>query len=162
MRKQINRRDWDSITHKQRETRLRALTALRLMRVGKSLTGATKESNIAPRTFRRHAGNTITKKKGKWKAKTSDRISRRMTIFTRGKMVDIKVEDSKTASVIGKYHSAVGIFRQFGNPSKLKDFERITVKDVLGNQFPLETRPTKIVQILDAIERHDVPEIYAM
>ena len=159
--RQLSKRDWDALTHKQKERRLRALRALRSMREGESLTRVTKEMNISPETFRRHVGKVITKKKGRWKARKTDRISRKMTIFTKGRMMDIKIEDSRTASVIGRYGSAVAFFRQFGNTSNLKEFEGMTAKDVFGNTYTLETRPKKIVQILDAIEEPDVPVVYA-
>lgn len=159
--KPLRKKDWDQLTQKEKETRLKALNVLRMMREGRSLTKTSKETNISAATVKRHVGNTIVKKSGKWKPRKSDKISRRMTIFTRGKMLNIKIADTKTASVIGRYHSAVGVFRQFADKSKIKEFDSVFVKDVFGDEFPLETRTKKIVQILERMEEPEVPIVYA-
>ncbi|MGI0012890.1 MAG: helix-turn-helix transcriptional regulator, partial [Nitrososphaera sp.] len=103
---------WDNLTFRQKETRLRALEALSLMRKGKSMTAATKDTGIIPVTFKRHVGKPLDRKKGRWRAKNHDRISRVMTIFSNGKRYNIETKSSATASIIGRYNSAVGHFTQ--------------------------------------------------
>ncbi|OLD41854.1 MAG: hypothetical protein AUI60_00340 [Thaumarchaeota archaeon 13_1_40CM_2_39_4] len=163
--KKIARRNCNKLTFKQKETRLRALEALSLMRKNdKSLTTATKETGISHDTFKRHVGNAVSKatKHGKWKAGRIDRISRVMTIFSHGKRFNIETKDSKTASIIGRYNSAVAHYTQTGDPSNLDKLKGVVVKDASGKEYVLETRPRKVIAILERLEQPDVPTIYAI
>ena len=165
MTKKIARAKWDSLTFRQREARLRALEALGLMRnKGKSLTASTKETGISPTSFKRHVGTTVTKvrKSGKWKAKSEDSISRVMTIFSNGKRFNVETKDSKTASIIGKFNSAIGYFTTTGDASNLTKLKGTIVTDVSGREYVLETRPNKVISILERLEEPDVPTIYAI
>ncbi|MGI0016586.1 MAG: hypothetical protein ACREBU_24450 [Nitrososphaera sp.] len=160
--KKIARVDWDRLTFRQKETRLSAMEALGLMRKGKSLTAATKEIGIGPATFRRHVGKPLHKKSGRWKAKSHDRISRVMTIFSDGRRYNIETKSSATASIIGRYNSAVGHFTQTGDSANLTRMKGMVVKDSSGKKYLLETRPKKVIAILERLEEPDVPTIYAI
>ena len=85
-----------------------------------------------------------------------------MTIFSKGKRYNIEAESSSTASIIGRYNSAVGHYTQTGNPSNLNKLKGVTVKDASGKEYVLETRPRKVIAILERLEEPDVPTIYAI
>ena len=164
MRK-IARVDWYNLTFRQKETRLRSLEALSLMRKhNKSLTTATKETGICPVTFKRHVGSAVNKatKHGNWKAKRADRISRVITIFSNGRRHNLETRNSKTASIIGRFNSAVGHYSQTGDPSNLHKMKGMVVRDASGRKYLLEARPRKIIAILERLEEPDVPTIYAI
>lgn len=160
--KKIARAKWNSLTFRQREARLRALEALSLMRKGRSLTAAAKETGISPPTFKRHIGKPLQKRQGRWRVKSHDRISRVMTIFSKGKRYNIESRDSRTASVIGRYNSAVGHYTQTGDAANLQKLKGVAVKDAQGRSYILETRPSKVIRILERLEEPDVPTIYAI
>ena len=161
--KQLSSVAWENLTFRQREVRLRALEALNLMRKkGRPLTSSTKEIGISPDTFRRHVGNSVTKKKGRWQAKRHDRISRLMTIFSNGRRYNIETRNSKTASIIGRYNSAVGQYTQTGDPSNLQKMKGMVVRGESGKEFVLETRPRKVIAILERLQEPDVPSVYAI
>jgi hypothetical protein len=154
---------WDTLTFRQKETRLRALEALNLMRKkGKSLTSAAKDSGTTARTIRKHTGRVIFKRNRKWRASRHDKISRVMTIFSNGRKYNIETRDSDMASLIARYNSALGHFSQTGDPSGLNKLRGVRVRDVSGRAFVLETRPSKIISILERLEEPDVPSIYAI
>jgi len=162
-KKVISRSSWKHLTFRQKEIRLRSLEALALMRKeGKSMSAATRETGISATTFRRHVGKTISKRNGRLVAKTTDRISRMMTIFSNGRRYNIETRSSKTASVIGRYNSAVGRYAQTGDASNLGELEGVTVRDAAGRKYLVETRPKKVISILERLERPDVPTIYAI
>ena len=162
-KKIISRSSWKRLTFKQKDTRLRSLEALALMRKdGKSMSAATRETGISPATFRRHVGKTISKRNGRLIAKRSDRISRVMTIFSDGKRYNIETRSSRTASIIAKYNSAVGHYTRTGGVSNLRKLEGVVVKDASGRKYLLETSPNKVIAILERLETPDVPTIYAI
>jgi hypothetical protein len=162
-RKKIAGKGWNSLSFRQKESRLRALEALNLMKKGKSMTLATMQVGITQKSFKRHVGSAINRTaSGKWNAKSHDRISRVMTIFSKGKRFNIETRSSRTASIIGRYNSAVGHYAQTGNASNLRNLEGVVVKDANAKTFLLETRPKKVIAILEGLESPDVPTVYAI
>src|SRR5213593_2420452 len=129
---------------------------------GKSMSAATRETGISDATFRRHVGKTISKRNGRFIAKRSDRISRVMTIFSNGRRYNIETRSSKTASIIGIYNSAVGHYTQTGDASNLLKMKGVIVNDASGRKYLLETRPNKVIAILERLEQPDLPTIYAI
>ncbi|MGI0012626.1 MAG: helix-turn-helix transcriptional regulator [Nitrososphaera sp.] len=160
--KNLARAKWDTLTFRQKETRLRGLEALGLMRKGKSLTVAANETGISPSTFKRHIGKPLEKRRGRWKAKSHDRISRVMTIFSNGRRYNIETRSSTAASIIGRYNSAVGHFTQTGHTTNLNKMKGTVVRDASGQKYILETRPKKVIAILERLEEPDIPTIYAI
>jgi len=162
-KKKIARRSWKNLTFRQKESRVRALEALSLMRKGKSMTIATREVGITRQSFKRHVGAAVDgTKTGNWNAKRYDRISREMTIFSNGRRYNIETRSSKTASIIGTYNGAVGHYAQTGDFSNLRKLEGVVVKDASGRKYLLETRPNKVISILERLEQPDVPTIYSI
>jgi hypothetical protein len=163
MNNKISKVQWNRLTFRQKETRLRALEALGLMRKrGSSLYFAARQTGTTAKTIRKHIGKAVYKRKGKWKAKSHDRISRVMTIFSSGKRFNIETGDSETASIIGRYSSVVGHFSQTGDTTGLEKMKGLVVKDSSGKSYVLESRPSKVIGILQRLEEPDVPTIYAI
>jgi len=154
----IYRRSWGSITDKQAKHRKKALEVLREVRNGKSLSKASKELHIKPETVIKHT-NAFKKVKGRWIAKSQDRISRIMSIYENGKQEWIEVRDSRTASKIGKYNSAVNQFLRTGNEDVLKPFKK-PFKDANGKLHYFETNPNKLNEIAESQEEPEFYEIY--
>ena len=109
----------------QRETYNRALHVLaRMRRTGDTLTVASREEHIDPRTVRKYVGAEL---KGLIEGRTqptkSDRRKRNMLIPTSLGPTPIVVRGSKQASQLGRYLSAVGKYLQTGNSDALEEFE---------------------------------------
>ena len=88
------------------------------------------------------------KVKGKWTAKSKDRISRIMSVYENGKQTWIDVRDSRIASKIGKYNSAVNEFLTTAEVKVLKPFKR-PFKDSQGKLHYFDIDPDKLYEIAE-------------
>lgn len=154
----VFKRSWTSISRKELGQRERSLDVLSKVRKGKSLTEASKELHTTPKTVIRNT-NAFSKVNGKWVAKTQDRISRVMSIYENGKQEWVEVKDSRTASKIGKYNSAVNQFLITGNEEVLKPFKK-PFKDAQGKTHKFEIDPDKLYAIAEAQEEPEFYEVY--
>jgi hypothetical protein len=105
--------------------RQRSLAVLRGMRTnGDSLAAASKEQNIDPRTVRKYVGNEMKQSSnGKYEAKKTDRLTRKMIAPSSYGMESITVRGSKQASELGKYLAAVGDYLRTGNSKGVQKFK---------------------------------------
>jgi hypothetical protein len=71
-----------------------------------------------------------------------------MTAMTTRGVIDLKLPDYETASLVGQHNAAVKTFRDTNDISHLRPFEGRTFKDTSGRTHILETRP-------NVIRRHD-------
>lgn len=133
---------------------------LRGLRRGKSLTASAREFGVSPERLRRYLNNAgvIRKQKGRWIAATDIR-SRQILIFSEGEARTITVADYETASLIGRYLSAVGRFMSSNDPSHLAPFEGEFVTDVRGRTSIFETRPNVLYR-LSAAETETFEQVY--
>jgi len=129
-----------------------------MRRHGYSLTRASKEIGISPSTVKRYT-NGVKKKGHRWHPKRYDRIPRTLNINENGSEVWIEVNDSRHASIIGRYQSAVREFLETGNASVLRPFKGKRVRDAQGNWHVLETDPDAIYEIS---ERRPDEEYYSI
>ena len=115
---------------------------------------------VSPEKFKRAAKrkNAIRKRKGRWMV--AARLPRRIAIFTDGKQLAITVR-SKTASLIGRYNSAVGQFLRTNNPDVLAEFAGRVVKDIHGKSYPLTTEPNVLYR-LSSTGAESFTEIYRL
>jgi hypothetical protein len=154
----IYKRSWSELTKRELILREKTLNVLSKVRRGQSLTSASKELHIKTETAIKHT-NAFRKSKGKWIAKSQDRISRIMSIYENGKEEWIEVRDSRTASKIGKYNSAVKEFLISGNEAVLEPFKK-PFKDANGKLHHFETDPNKLYEISESREEAEFYEIY--
>ena len=155
--KPVSARSWNTLSPREQLARERALEVLsHARRSGQSLSRLSREHRISAKAVLK-ATNSFDKVKGRWKAKKIDKISRIMAINENGKELFIEVTDSRYATLIGKYHSAVKEYLDTGNTDVLTDFEGKRVRDSSGKWHTLETNPSAIREIN---ARREEPEFY--
>jgi hypothetical protein len=156
--KPVYKRSWYDLSKRELRLREQSLDVLSKVRNGKSLYEASKEIGIEPKAVVKNT-NAFKKVNGKWIAKSQDRISRVMGIYENGKQEWIEIKDSRTASRIGKYNSAVKEFLRTGNKDILKPFKK-PFKDAKGKLHYFETNPEKLYEIAESQEEPEFYEIY--
>jgi len=123
-RKPIYKRSWSTLTPRQKLLRKKSLEVLSQARKSKkSVSKIAKEQRISLRTVL-HNTNAYKKKKRRWITKRFDKIPRVMKINEKGREVSIEINDSRTASLIGRYHNAVKQFLNTGNKKALNENQR--------------------------------------
>jgi len=149
-----------ALTPRERAVREKSLKVLSQMRKrGYSLTKASREVRINPKTVIRNTG-AFRKVQGRWRPNRHDHISRRMNINENGSNLWIDVANSRHASTIGRYHSAIGEFLQTGDASVLTPFKGKRVRDAQGNWHTLETDPDAIYEIMERREEEEFYSVY--
>ena len=73
-----------------------------------------------------------------------------MKLFSRREELEITVPDFASASLVGRYMSAVGTFLRTNNPAGLREFEGAIVADLSGSTHPFETRPNALYRLASA------------
>lgn len=160
-KKPLHKRSWRKLTPRQKMLREKSLSVVNEMRNSKTKTlqQAAKENDVSVDTVFRHT-NGFKKVHGRLVAKRWDRIPRVMRINTDGKEKSVEIIDSRTASVVGRYHNAVKQFLNTGDKKKLQKFRNKKVKDSKGKLHRLETDPQKIIRINERIEEPEFYEVY--
>ncbi|MFA5125387.1 MAG: hypothetical protein WC462_00085 [archaeon] len=151
---------WAKLKPRQKVERIRALSVLNKVRNKYSLTRACKEFGITKESAVKQLGRALFKRKGRWVARKTDSIQREMRIYSQGKIKSIIVRNSKDASIIGKYYSAVKNFLKTRSTKELRKFKRIKIKDAKRKKHTLETLPQKILDIEEQKENPEFYEIY--
>jgi len=132
----------NSNSRNQREmlARERVLGAVYAMRRGASLSRATRENGVTPRTVRRYASAALVQDRpgGRIRATKSDRLIRYLVIPGPDGPREISVRGSKTASEFAKYKAAVNRFLRGDRDAmadwhgkKIAGIELITAADTL-------------------------------
>jgi len=152
---------WASLKPSEKATRVRALEALRLMKEGRSLSNASKSVGISPRTAKSQLGRVLFKRKYRWHARPKDRVERGLIIYEMGRIVQIVVRDSETASLLGQYLNDAKKALVSGDKSVLKRYKKVTITDANGKKHRLETRLEKIKMIELSREDIEFSDIYA-
>jgi hypothetical protein len=110
------------------------------VRNGGSLSKVARKYHRNPRQVLRAAPAAFRKlKNGRYAAKTSDRILRVLVMPTRKGLREIGVRDSRQASLIGQYWSAVERYRDTGDASVLREFRGKHITDATGKRVRLLT-----------------------
>lgn len=124
--------------------------ALQVLRQEKNLAAAAKAAGIAPERLRQFAASkgAITKKKRRWIINPA--LPRRMPLFSQGRQITITVGDLSSASLIGRYMSAVGFFLKSNDRRLLPPFSGRSVTDISGKAFPFETNPNALYRLASA------------
>jgi hypothetical protein len=141
----------------QREKSLKVISVMRREKL--SLSKASKSVGISPKTVIKNT-NALKFVGNKWIPKLHDKIIRIMDIYTDGQQKTIAINDSRTASIIGKYHNAVKNFFEKGDIAFLKSFKGKKIKDADGNTHTLETDPDRLFAIAEGREDEEFYSIY--
>lgn len=141
-----------------REKSLTVISELRNTK-SKTLSQAANDKGITVKNVIKHT-NGFKKVNGRSVVKRWDRIKRVMRVNTGGKEKSVEIKDSRTASVIGRYHNAVKQFLNTGDKTKLSKFKNKKVKDSKGKLHKLETNPDEIIRINQRIEEPEFYEVY--
>lgn len=159
-KREVHKRSWSFLTPSEKETRERSLKVLSLMRRRDySLAEASGQVGISPEAVIRNT-NALKKEGRVWKVKKHDRISRVMRINEDGIEVFIELKDSRPASTIGRYQSAVREYLHTGDESVLAPFEGKRIRDAEGNWHYLETDLDTLYEISEAREGEETYDIY--
>ena len=155
--KPIFARSWNTLSPREQLSRERALEVLsKARRSNQSLSRLSREHGISVKAVLK-ATRAFEKAKGRWKPMKNDRISRIMVINEQGREVYIEVTNSRYATLIGKYHSAVKEYLNTGNTDVLAEFDGKRIRDSSGKWHALETNPSAIREIN---ARREEPEFY--
>lgn len=152
--------DLDLLTPKQLAKYDDSLEALHLIRHGSSMKKASKITETSPHTIKKYIGSTLQVKNHRTVARKTDSLLRKMSIYENGKEVFIQVKGRKKASLIGKYHSAIGKLIDQNNINKLQSFHEIKIRDIKGKVHRFEIDADKIKQILERVEEPEFFNIY--
>ncbi|MDR5726521.1 MAG: hypothetical protein RB191_03530 [Terriglobia bacterium] len=130
---------------------------LRALRKGDSVAGAARSAGLSPERLRKYiTDHKIGRKRGrKWEL-VEKRLRWAWEIFSEGRMVSIVVADPETNSRIGTYLNAVRRLLETNDPSALKRFRNLSVKDVHGQKYRLETSPNTLYRL--AHTERETPE----
>lgn len=158
----LHKRPWRKLSPRQKLLREKSLAAISELRNSKTKTlpQVANDNDIAVKNVIKHT-NGFKKVNGKLVVKRWDRITRPMKINTDGKEKSIEIRDSRTASVVGRYHNAIKQFLNTGDKSKLFKFRNKKVKASNGKIYRLETRPEEIIRINERIEEIEIYEVYS-
>jgi hypothetical protein len=110
------------------------------VRSGGSLSKVARKYHRNPRKVRRAAPAAFRKlKNGRYAAKSIDRILRVLVMPTRKGLREIGLRDSRQASLLGKYWTAVERYRDTGDASALRNFRGKFILDASGKRHRLLT-----------------------
>ena len=156
----VYKKSWRTLTSRQKLFRERSLEVLSTSRKSsKSLSKIARDFGTSVKTVINNT-NAFKKINRKWIPKKYDRISRVMKINENGKEISIEINDSRRASLIGKYHNNVKRFLESGNVKLLLKFKHKRIKDVNNTFHSFETESEKIIEIHSRIEEPEFYEIY--
>ena len=157
----LHKRPWRKLSPRQKLLREKSLAVISELRNSKTKTlpQAANNNGITVSNVIKHT-NGFKKVNGKPVVKRWDRITRPMRINSGGKEKSIEIRDSRTASVVGRYHNAIKQFLNTGDKSKLSKFRNKKVKDSKRKLHRLETNPDEIIKINQRIEEPEFYEVY--
>ena len=115
----------------------------------KDLGTAARSIRVSVERFKRTAKRraAIRKIGGAWTV--VGRLPRRMPVFCGGRQLAITV-NSKSATLIARYMSAVSQFLRTNDPKFLIEFARRSVKDIRGKVHSFETDPNALYRLSSA------------
>jgi hypothetical protein len=119
----------------------RVVQAISKMRAAHiSLHQAAREFGVHPKEVVRLGGSALRRTpSGRYAAKAKDDLLRVLSLPDRRGLREIAFDDSREASVVGKYWNGVHLYLQTGDASGLREFRRKFVRDANGRRFELLT-----------------------
>jgi hypothetical protein len=152
-KKKINRpttsKQYFALPDAQQEKWNRAVHVIAKMRSeGISLTKASREFGLSPKTVRARAGSALRKtKSGRYVPRPSDKLLRVLVVPGTEDQREVVVKDSIAASKIAEYSQAVHRFIATGDSSGLKKFRRLKLLDEKGKRIKLLTDLAKLQEL---------------
>jgi hypothetical protein len=131
------------------------------MNRGRSLTAASRESQLSRKQLQDYLNQRrLVKRKGKrWV--TKDNRLRRLPVMTGGRVLKLTVRGYEQARLVGEHHNAVGHFVTTNDTKFIQPFKGRSVKAVNGRRYVLETDPNALHRIaaIDTPPFHEIYEI---
>ncbi len=148
-RKPNSQRDSRRVAKSRGISDARLESGLRVLSETKDIEAAARSIRVSVERFKRAAKrlSAIRKQDRNWIVVR--RLRRKMPMFTGGRQLAITV-NSKSASLVGRYMSAVRQFLHSNDPKYLAEFRSRTVKDVRGKTFQFETDPNALYRLSSA------------
>lgn len=138
-------------------------SALKSMHAGTSMTAAARDAHMSPgRLSKFIKAHKVAHFKGRRWIMT-DRLLRQVPIIKDASIKSIIVPTFEDASLVGKYHNAVGRFVRTGEFAFLAEFEGQAVNDHKGKSHALETDPNALFRYAakDDPQFHEIYQIIA-
>ncbi len=145
----------------ERDAARRALSAITDMRnEGLSMKQAAANNGTTTAAMKRYAGPALEKTaNGRYQAKPYDRLVRRLHFLTPSGLISLDVRDSRSASKIGRYWTAVTRFLETGDERGLRPFQGKGVT-VDKRFYPFITDPA-LLERLGAAGEISFEDLYA-
>ena len=120
---------------------------VRRTRDGEAFTRAARAVGVAPDTVLRYAGSALERgARGRWAAKPTDRLYRRMRFLDEAGAYPVEPANSTEARKLAEYHNAVQHFLRTGDDRPLRRFRRMRLRTRQKASLRFLTDP-------DALER---------
>jgi|HubBroStandDraft_4_1064222.scaffolds.fasta_scaffold00005_106 hypothetical protein len=156
----ITRRFLEALTGTKQDAYYRVLDALALARRDKqSPTKAARKSGTTLQTMRKYAGSALQERSGRVYVTASDRLPRRMRVFTTHGEQVVQTTSSRKASLIADHNNAIRAYVLTRDASELKQFEGKTIRSG-GKVYTFGTDPRTLDRHIRAGAAHFV-DIYA-
>jgi hypothetical protein len=110
-----------------------------MRRLGLSLPQASRKFRVSTKTVLRLAAAAFTKKRGKYQVTRMDRLLRVLPIPGKKALREVAFRDSREASVVGQYWSALDKVLATGDATAFRKLPRKTVIDENGKRVRLLT-----------------------
>jgi hypothetical protein len=111
---------------------------------------AAKAEQIDPKTVLHYVGSALRRSGRDYWATPYDRLSRSMYAVTSRGIRPITLSDSREASLLGEYWTAVQGYLQTGDDSALRSFRRALITDANGRQIRLLTNLNELDRLGNA------------
>jgi DNA-binding phage protein len=123
--------------------------ALRVYSRTKNLKAAARSIRVSEERLKRAALRKVAIRKKRHTLAIVRRLPRKMPVFTNGKIVAATVK-SRSASLIGRYMSAVAQFLKTNDSKFLTEFRGRSVRDMSGKIHEFETNPNVLYRLSSA------------
>ena len=137
--------------------------AINAMHGGSSMTTAARDAHMSPRRLSKFIkAHKVARLKGRRWIMT-DRLMRQVPVIKNGSTKTIIVGTFDEASLVGKYHNAVGQFVRTGDLESMDAFNGKAVNDHKGKSHALETHPNALFRYAtkDEPQFHEIYQIRA-
>lgn len=120
---------------------------LKLLRQEKGLSETARQLGVSPERLRHHLNSVGAAEKRGRRWAVRDDLPRRMLIYSDGRAETITVADRKKAASVGAYMTHVKQFLETNDPGYLGFFRGMSITDIDGREYPLETDPNALYRL---------------